>query len=183
LKQSQGEIGYGYWLRYMSYYPATLSRLPEHFFISRLTDNNKYSDSSRIGDRKLLVLFSPENFFTFATYDLADKNPNVFQRVPVPEYFESTWAFLYFSYSVEQRRAEAFLKIEGEAQLRTAEFSVTHMETDFARFIFGGKEVTQRSHLFLLVRVFWFQWSASQHRLWLRQRQVRCHIRKILLPY
>ena len=87
----------------MTYYPTKVDLLPDYYFVSRLTENDKYADQARLGDRKLLVLFSPQNHFMFATYDRKDRNPNVFKNVPVSGYFESTWTFLYFSMSEKKQ--------------------------------------------------------------------------------
>lgn len=63
----------------MSYYPTKVIDQPDYYFVSRLTENDKYNDKTRLGDRKLHVLFSPSNYFIFATYDTLDKNPNVYK--------------------------------------------------------------------------------------------------------
>lgn len=88
--------GYGFWVRYMSYYPRTVRGDVKEYFVSRVTQNKKYEDASKLGDRKL-VIFMGNGFYEFSTYDAETKNVKVVKNINYPQPWESRWAFLYFS--------------------------------------------------------------------------------------
>jgi hypothetical protein len=88
---SDGHYGYGYWLRFIGYYPKTVPTPSQDvYFVSRLTQNTEYEDSNNVGDRQLYVELNSGKF-VFATYNSKPANPNISQEVKVAHPFEGRW--------------------------------------------------------------------------------------------
>jgi len=63
----------------------------------------------------------------------------VVKNINYPADIEGLWTYFYYSYSVAEKKAVAFVKY-GDGEPLSAEHSVTHNPTKYLRFLLGGKD-------------------------------------------
>lgn len=56
-----------------------------------------------------------------------------------PEDFDGVWTYIYYSYSVEKKKAVAFIKF-GNDDLKKVTHEVLNPSTKWVRFTIGGKD-------------------------------------------
>lgn len=76
----------------------------------------------------------------FSTYNSKPANPSVSQDIKVAQPFEGRWQFIYFSYSLDKKRAVGFYYAVVDENVRRVQFNVLHILKDYQRFSFGGRE-------------------------------------------
>lgn len=107
------------------------------YFVSRLTAN-KENDNINMGDR-LLAIWLGKGFYHFTTCDKPGNQPNVIKNIDYPENLDGLWTYVYYSYSVEKKKAVAYIKF-GEDDVKKIEHEVTHPNTKYVRFTVGGTD-------------------------------------------
>lgn len=109
-------------MRFLTCYPQRLTsgKNAPWYFLARLTRNNPHQDIG-LGDR-LLAIWQGSGYYHFTTNN--DANPNVVQNLNFPEDIEGLWTFLYYSYSLPDTKAVAFVKF-GDAAVRKLDFPNT----------------------------------------------------------
>lgn len=125
----------------MTYYPRTVRQVPDYYFVSRVSQIQKYEDKKNLGDRNLAIFLGRDHWL-FSTYDVETKNPDVNTKVPISHNFQSRWHYIYYSFNQKVGKAVAFVKHFDDDKVPRVEFKVTHLEVDFLWFRFGGAEFT-----------------------------------------
>lgn len=106
------EYGYGFWLRFLTAYPSRLmeGKNAPWYFVARLSSNFPIQNN-RVGDR-LLAIWQGTDYYHFTTCDEPKNQWNIIQNTNFGD-IEGVWTFIYYSYSVQQKRAVGFF-VEGD---------------------------------------------------------------------
>ncbi|CAD8155329.1 unnamed protein product [Paramecium pentaurelia] len=133
------EYGYGYWAKFQLAYPQFLPSGKNEiwYFVSRLSANQNDQDIT-MGDR-LLAIWLGKGYYLFTTCDQPSDEPNNHQIVNYPEDFDGIWTYIYYSYSVEKKKAVAFIKF-GSGDLIKVIHQVSNPSTNWVRFTISGKD-------------------------------------------
>jgi hypothetical protein len=92
--ESATEYAVAMWTRWTHYLPTRLLERSNFHQAFRLTTNRQYSDASDPGDRTLAA-FVAKGYYSFSTYDLNTKEPNLEAKLPYASHFFKT-EYLFF---------------------------------------------------------------------------------------
>jgi len=91
-----------------------------------------------MGDR-LLAIWLGKGYYHYTTCDSSKNQPNVVQNINYPADIDGVWTYIYYSYSVEQKKAVGFIKF-GEDDVKKIVHTVTNPLTKFLKFTIGGSD-------------------------------------------
>ncbi|CAK56140.1 unnamed protein product (macronuclear) [Paramecium tetraurelia] len=128
------EYGYGFWMRFLTAYPQRLNNGKNEawYFVARLANQEKY-DNIRMGDR-MLALWQGQGYYHFTAANVLTGNSKSYSK-----YIEGLWTYVYYSYSVEENKAQGFIKF-GEENFKQITHQTTQPLTKYLRFIVGGND-------------------------------------------
>jgi hypothetical protein len=131
------EYGYGFWCRFLTTYPSRLwlGKSQPWYFLARLTTNVPHSDIGP-GDRTLAI-FQGSTYYHFTGHD--GDNPNSYVNIGFDGDIEGVWTYIYYSYSLAEKKAQAFVKY-GTAKTKQTNLILIQTPPSVLKFLLGGKE-------------------------------------------
>ncbi|CAD8162366.1 unnamed protein product [Paramecium octaurelia] len=133
--------GYSFWLRYLTRYPKPMyqGKTQPWYFVSRLTNNLKYSDTEK-GDR-LLGIWQGQEFYAFFTEDHKNNNQNLNEQIKYDD-IEGVWTYFHFSYSSTFKKAVGFVKYSDQEPQSVA-INADHQAIIYLKLIIGGSDLSK----------------------------------------
>lgn len=138
------EYGYGFWMRYLTYYPKIMlsGKNGPWYFTARLTINKPFGDIG-MGDR-VLAIWQGQGYYHFTSNNVAANNPNIITNVPYGD-IEGLWTYVYYSHHRKEKRTVGFIQYGPDTEPKRIEMGVTHKEPQYMKFILAGKQFSYPS--------------------------------------
>jgi len=96
-------------MRFLTTYPERLEngKNAPWYFVARLTKNIPYEDVG-MGDR-MLAIWQGQGYYHYTTCNQDGNQANVVQNINYDD-IEGVWTYVYYSYSIELKRAVGFIQ-------------------------------------------------------------------------